>query len=48
MHDIEAGEVGTVVVYKIDRLTRSLLDFVRLIDIFDRRAAGLVPVSLTF
>lgn len=48
MHDIEAGEVDTVVVYKIDRLTRSLVDFVRLIDIFDRRAVGLVSVSQAF
>jgi DNA invertase Pin-like site-specific DNA recombinase len=48
MHDIEAGEIDTVVVYKIDRLTRSLLDFVRLIEIFDRRAIGLVSVSQAF
>jgi site-specific DNA recombinase len=48
MHDIEAGEIDAVVVYKIDRLTRSLLDFVRLIEIFDRRAIGLVSVSQTF
>ena len=48
MHDIEAGEIDTVVVYKIDRLTRSLLDFVRLIEIFDRRGVGLVSVSQAF
>lgn len=48
MHDIEAGEIDTVVIYKIDRLTRSLLDFVRLIEIFDRRAIGLVSVSQAF
>lgn len=48
MHDIEAGEIDTVVVYKIDRLTRSLLDFVRLIEIFDRRGIGLVSVSQAF
>lgn len=48
MHDIEAGEIDTVVVYKIDRLTRSLLDFVRLIEIFDRRTIGLVSVSQAF
>lgn len=48
MHDIEAGEIDTVVVYKIDRLTRSLLDFVRLIEIFDRRSIGLVSVSQAF
>lgn len=48
MHDIEAGEIDIVVVYKIDRLTRSLLDFVRLIETFDRRAVGLVSVSQAF
>lgn len=48
MHDIEAGEMDIVVVYKIDRLTRSLLDFVRLIEIFDRRSISLVSVSQSF
>lgn len=48
MHDIEAGEIDVVVVYKIDRLTRSLLDFVRLIEIFDRRSVGLTSVSQAF
>ncbi|MEP2735459.1 MAG: recombinase family protein [Erythrobacter sp.] len=48
MQDIEAGEVDVVVVYKIDRLTRSLADFVRLIEIFDRRNIGLVSVSQAF
>ena len=48
MHDIEAGEIDTVVVYKIDRLTRSLLDFVRLMEMFDRRNIALVSVSQAF
>ena len=48
MHDIEAGLVDTVVVHKIDRLTRSLLDFVRLIEVFDRREVSLVSVSQAF
>lgn len=48
MHDIEAGQVDAVVVYKIDRLTRSLLDFVRLIEMFDRRGIALVSVSQAF
>ncbi len=48
MHDIEAGEIDIVVVYKIDRLTRSLLDFVRLVEIFDRRSVGLTSVSQAF
>src|SRR5438445_12871061 len=33
--DMEAGRVDGVVVYKIDRLSRSLLDFARLMDVFD-------------
>ncbi|HVR90567.1 MAG TPA: recombinase family protein [Novosphingobium sp.] len=48
MHDIEAGDVDAVVVYKIDRLTRSLLDFVRLIEIFDRQGIALVSISQAF
>lgn len=48
MQAIEAGMVDTVVVYKIDRLTRSLLDFVRLIEIFDRQGISLVSISQAF
>src|SRR5688500_13158627 len=48
MHDIEAGLIDAVVIYKIDRLTRSLLDFVRLIEIFDRRGITLVSISQAF
>jgi DNA invertase Pin-like site-specific DNA recombinase len=48
MRDIEAGRVDAVVVYKIDRLTRSLLDFVRLIEIFDRHSITLVSISQAF
>ena len=48
MQDIEAGKVDAVVVYKIDRLTRSLLDFVRLIEILDRQAITLVSISQAF
>jgi len=48
MQDVEAGKVDAVVVYKIDRLTRSLLDFVRLIEIFDRQSITLVSISQAF
>ena len=48
MKDIEGGEVDAVVIYKIDRLTRSLLDFVRLIEIFDRQGIALVSISQAF
>ncbi len=34
--DIEAGRVDVVVVYKIDRLSRSLMDFAKLVEVFDR------------
>lgn len=48
MQDIEAGEVDAIIVYKIDRLTRSLLDFVRLIEIFDRQGIALVSITQAF
>lgn len=48
MQDIEAGEIDVVVVYKVDRLTRSLADFVRLIEMFDRRNIALVSISQAF
>ena len=36
--DIEAGKVDVMVVYKIDRLSRALMDFARLVEVFDRHA----------
>ena len=48
MQDIEDGQIDVVVVYKIDRLTRSLADFVRLIEIFDRHNIALVSISQAF
>ncbi len=46
--DIEAGKIDCVVVYKIDRLSRSLLDFAKLIEIFDRRHVSFVSVTQRF
>lgn len=43
--DIEAGIINCVVVYKVDRLSRSLLDFTKIIEIFDRHKAAFVPTS---
>src|SRR6201993_383138 len=37
--DIAAGRVDTIVVYKIDRLTRSLTDFAKIVEMFDQRSA---------
>jgi DNA invertase Pin-like site-specific DNA recombinase len=39
--DIAAGRVDNVVVYKVDRLTRSLTDFARLVDLFDENGVSL-------
>jgi site-specific DNA recombinase len=46
--DIEAGKIDCVVVYKIDRLTRSLLDFVKLVEVFDRHNVSFVSVTQRF
>jgi DNA invertase Pin-like site-specific DNA recombinase len=46
--DIEAGLVDTVVVYKVDRLTRSLSDFAKIVDVFDAASASFVSVTQSF
>src|ERR1700726_3809154 len=46
--DIAAGRVDTVVVYKIDRLTRSLADFAKIVEILDARGASFVSVTHQF
>ena len=46
--DIRAGKVQTVVVYKVDRLTRSLSDFARLIELFEARGVSFVSVTQQF
>jgi site-specific DNA recombinase len=48
LEDIEARRVDGVVVYKVDRLSRSLLDFARLIDRFDQRSVSFVSVTQQF
>ena len=46
--DIEAGKVDVIVVYKIDRLTRSLADFAKLVETFDARSISFVAVTQQF
>jgi site-specific DNA recombinase len=46
--DIEDHRVDVVVVYKIDRLSRSLMDFARLVDVFDRGSVTFVSVTQSF
>ena len=46
--DIEAGLVDVVVVYKIDRLSRSLMDFAKLVEVLDRNNVTFVSVTQSF
>jgi hypothetical protein len=46
--DIRAGNVEIVVVYKVDRLTRSLADFAKLIELFDAHGVSFVSVTQSF
>src|SRR5204863_517212 len=46
--DIRAGRIDVVVVYKVDRLTRSLADFAQLVEIFDAQGVSFVSVTQQF
>lgn len=46
--DIEAGEVDCVVVYKVDRLSRSLMDFAKLLALFDQKDVTFVSTTQNF
>jgi site-specific DNA recombinase len=46
--DIREGRIDIIVVYKVDRLTRSLADFARLVEIFDAQGASFVSVTQQF
>jgi DNA invertase Pin-like site-specific DNA recombinase len=48
LSDVGAGQINIVVVYKVDRLTRSLSDFAKIVDIFDRHAVSFVSVTQQF
>ncbi|WP_235951972.1 recombinase family protein [Crateriforma spongiae] len=48
MADIEAGRIDCVVVYKVDRLSRSLLDFSRVMETFERHNVAFVSVTQQF
>src|SRR5438046_876860 len=46
--DMRAGRIDIVVVYKVDRLTRSLADFARLVELFDAQGVSFVSVTQQF
>lgn len=48
LEDIEAGKIDIVVVYKVDRLTRSLADFAKLVELFDEHEVSFVSITQSF
>jgi DNA invertase Pin-like site-specific DNA recombinase len=48
LDDIAAGKIDTVVVYKVDRLTRSLADFAKIVETFDSKGVSFVSVTQQF
>ncbi len=46
--DIEAGKVDCIVVYKVDRLSRSLMNFARMLEVFERKSIAFVSVTQQF
>ena len=48
MVDIEAGKIDVIVIYKIDRLTRSLADFSKMVEVFERQGVSFVSVTQQF
>ena len=48
LDDVRAGKVDVIVVYKVDRLTRSLADFAKLVELFDQHGVSFVSVTQQF
>src|SRR5262249_10439842 len=48
LEDVRTGKVDVIVVYKVDRLTRSLADFAKLVELFDQHNVSFVSVTQQF
>lgn len=48
LEDVAAGKVDIILIYKIDRLTRSLSDFARIVDVLDKAGASFVSITQSF
>lgn len=48
LKDVENGEIDIIVVYKVDRLTRSLMDFAKIVEVFDKNSASFVSITQQF
>ena len=46
--DVESGRIQVIVIYKVDRLTRALSDFARIVEVLDRQSASFVSVTQAF
>jgi site-specific DNA recombinase len=46
--EVKAGKIDVIVVYKVDRLTRSLADFAKLVELFDQHSVSFVSVTQSF
>jgi DNA invertase Pin-like site-specific DNA recombinase len=46
--DVQAGKIDVIVVYKVDRLTRSVADFAKLVELFDQHSVSFVSVTQQF
>src|SRR5215210_7682866 len=46
--DVTAGQIDVVVVYKVDRLTRALSDFAKIVEVFDKRQVSFVSITQAF
>lgn len=48
LNDVRVGKIDVIVVYKIDRLTRSLTDFAKLVEVFDQQSVSFVSITQSF
>ncbi len=46
--DVRGGKIDVIVVYKVDRLTRSLADFAKLVELFDQHSVSFVSITQSF
>jgi DNA invertase Pin-like site-specific DNA recombinase len=48
LRDVERGAIDVIVVYKVDRLSRSLIDFARIVEVFDKHNVSFVSITQQF
>jgi site-specific DNA recombinase len=46
--EVRSGKIDVIVVYKVDRLTRSLTDFAKLVELFDQHSVSFVSITQSF